>query len=119
MKASEAEKLRSLSEAPSFAAEALTHVPDHGGHHGLVSMREAEHANRKIVIKTSYEVTVDGRPLDTHVFVTNDGKLHSHALPNYVFASAVDLVKHIIDTFPDDFPIGGDHDHGSHTHEHS
>jgi hypothetical protein len=35
--------------------------------------------------------------------VDNRGKVSAHALPNYSFVSAVDLVKKIIDEFPDDF----------------
>jgi hypothetical protein len=35
--------------------------------------------------------------------VDNKGKVSAHALPNYSFVSAVDLVKKMIDEFPDDF----------------
>jgi hypothetical protein len=34
--------------------------------------------------------------------VDNSGKVSAHALPNYSFVSAVDLVKKMIDEFPDD-----------------
>ena len=33
----------------------------------------------------------------------NDGQLHCHSLPNYQSPSAVDMVKRLIDNFPDDF----------------
>jgi hypothetical protein len=35
--------------------------------------------------------------------VDNSGKVSAHALPNYSFVSAVDLLKKVIDEFPDDF----------------
>jgi hypothetical protein len=37
--------------------------------------------------------------------VDNTGKVSSHALPAYSFVSAVDLVKKMIDEFPDDFTM--------------
>lgn len=121
MKADEAARFADTTPFREFAQKALEHDPHGAGHHSgaLESIRRAEHKGHRIVIKTTYEITVDGKPLATHVHVTNDGKLHSHALPNYVFASAVDLIRTIVDLFPGEFP-SGDHgaDHGGHTHEH-
>ena len=92
------------------------------GHGPMESIREAEHGGHRIVITTSYEVQVDGRPLHSHFIVTDDGQVQCHAMPNYTFSSAVDLVKAMIDVFPEEFPrrkqsgrpsrrSGGDHGH--------
>jgi hypothetical protein len=67
------------------------------------SVREVEYNGHKIAIYTQYEIRVDGEPFSGHVYVDNTGKVSTHALPAYSFASAVDLVKKIIDEFPDDF----------------
>jgi hypothetical protein len=118
MKADKAERLRDAAPSAEFLTEALAHAPGHA-HHGLESVRRARHGGREIVVRTTYEITVDGKPLMGHLFVTNDGDLHSHALPNYVFHSAIDMVKKIIDLFPEEFS-SQDHGggHGGHSHEH-
>jgi hypothetical protein len=67
------------------------------------SVREVEYKDHKIAIYTQYEIRVDGEPFTGHVYVDNTGKVSTHALPAYSFVSAVDLVKKIIDEFPDDF----------------
>ena len=55
---------------------------------------------------TSYEIEVDGKPVTGHLGVSNDGRVHYHLVPNLSFESAVDLVKQVIDTFPDEFLAG-------------
>jgi hypothetical protein len=77
-------------------------------HHGMgaASVREAEYNGHKIVIRTRYDVTVDGIPLMGHFGVSNDGGVHYHAIPNMRFDSAIDLVKQVIDVFPEDFKRG-------------
>jgi hypothetical protein len=76
-----------------------------GHEHGpaMESVREASHRGHHIVVRTTYHIEVDGAPLEGHVGVTNDGRVHSHALPNLDFASAVDLARRLIDAFPEDF----------------
>lgn len=69
------------------------------------SVREIEYQGHKITIQTQYEIKVDGKPVSGHVYVDNTGKVSSHALPAYSFVSAVDLVKKMIDEFPDDFTM--------------
>ncbi|MEA3060382.1 MAG: hypothetical protein QOJ94_163 [Sphingomonadales bacterium] len=148
MKATEADKYKT---APKLAdldagaagmdmhehsgADMATH--DHGdGHaHAMESVRTATHCGHEIVIKTCYEISIDGKPLASHLSVGDDGAVHTHALPEYAFTSAVDLVKQIIEAFPDEFPCddhepghdhgGADsssdqqgHGHDEHTHEH-
>ena len=59
-------------------------------------------------------------PVTGHLEVGNDGSVHYHAIPNQEFASAVDMVKRVIDlTPPTALPGGGHHDqdHGTHGHE--
>ncbi|HEX8240034.1 MAG TPA: hypothetical protein VF574_09875 [Allosphingosinicella sp.] len=141
MKASEADKFKAAPKLADLEAiEGLRHehglaAAGQGGHdHSMESVRTATHCGHEIVIRTCYEITVDGKPLASHLSVGNDGTLHTHALPEYSFSSAVDLVKAIVESFPDEFPCeegpGHDHDdsgsssgqqghgHGGHTHEH-
>ena len=79
-----------------------THV-----HQKNESIREADHKGHHIMVRTQYEIEVDGHMVRGHMGVTNDGHVHYHPLPNLSFTSAVDLVKQLIDTFPDDFPTQG------------
>ena len=76
-------------------------------HGEMDSVREADYAGHHIVVRTRYQVEVDGHMLMGHMGVTNDGQVHYHPVPNLAFASAVDLVKRLIDIFPDDFAKKG------------
>ena len=95
---------------------------EHGGHGpGAASVREDTYRGHHIVIRTTYEVTVDGRPVTGHIGVANDGRVHYHPIPNVSFGSAVDVIKQLIDAFPDEFaapadPGHTDHDHPGHHH---
>lgn len=90
--------------------------PPPGHHHGpMESVREATYKGHRIVVRTTYQIEVDGAPLAGHLGVTNDGQVHYHAIPNLGFASAVDVVKEIIDAFPDDFPPAADPAEGAGT----
>lgn len=91
-----------------------------GHHHGgrLASVRTATHAGHRIVVETTYSVTVDDEAFDAQMIVDNEGRVYYHGLPTRDFASAIDLVAKAIDQFPGDFG-GGDagHDHGrGHAH---
>ncbi|MFC5662578.1 hypothetical protein ACFP3U_06225 [Kitasatospora misakiensis] len=79
---------------------------DHGhmGHGHLSSVREAEYEGHRIRIATSYEITVDGRPLTVGLSVHDDGTLSCHGLPAYQFASAVETVQALIRKYPKHFP---------------
>jgi hypothetical protein len=111
----------------------------HGGHGGSIeTVRESTYRGHDIVVRTTYAITIDGKPVEGHLGVSNDGQVHYHAIPNLGFASAIELVEKVIDAFPDDFedppgygegpPGGGEHppegegppphDHGSGEHEH-
>jgi hypothetical protein len=91
----------------------------HGGAGGASeSVREDHHEGHHIVIRTTYQITVDGKQLTTPIGVDNDGEVHCHALPNYQFTSAIDMVKRLISLFPEDFvasaPDGGGGGHHHH-----
>ncbi len=72
-------------------------------HQSSENVREADYRGHHIVVKTHYRIEVDGRVVMGHMGVSNDGQVHYHPVPNLSFASAVDLVKQLIDIFPDDF----------------
>ena len=101
-----------------------------GHHHGqksFTSTREALHRGKKIKVRTTYKIEIDGEPLSLHTEVMEDGTVHCHGLPNYSFGSALDMVKAIIDAAylvphtEDELGGGhGDHDggHGDHGGHH-
>lgn len=85
-------------------AERREAVPPPHSHHGpSQSVREATYKGHHIVVRTTYTVEVDGVAVEGHLAVTNDGQVHYHAVPNLGFGSAIELVKMLIDAFPDDF----------------
>lgn len=137
-----------LSGEPKSLVESLArHADDlsqaHLGHEGPIeTVRETTYRNHHIVVRTTYSITVDDVAVEGHLGVSNDGQVHYHAIPNLGFASAMELVKKVIDTFPEDFGEsygddgepenggGGDghdhehgegdggHEHGEGEHEH-
>jgi hypothetical protein len=82
---------------------------DHGSHGGnrLVSIRRDEYNGHKIIITTTYEIEVDGKKFYPPIHVSNNGSVATHALPNYASNSAMDLVKTLIDCFPENFEAKG------------
>lgn len=106
--------------ALSTYSEELSHAADvhHGG--DMVDVRTARHAGHDIVVRTRYEITVDGRPFDVHMSLTNNGRVHYHGLPTRDFPSVIDLVKKAIDVFGDEFTDDDspapDDGHGGHHH---
>ena len=117
---------------PDAVRQALTENADelHGAahaHHGgaHASVRTVSYKGHEIVIRTTYEITVDGQPFDVSVSVDNTGRVHYHGLPTRDFPSTVDLVKKVIDSFPGEFDVDQHpdpppdddppvHDHGGH-----
>jgi hypothetical protein len=65
--------------------------------------REDDYKGHHIVIRTRYDITVDGQAVTGHMMLTNAGQVQYHGLPNYSFDSAVGLVRALIDNFPEDF----------------
>ncbi|MEO5680336.1 MAG: hypothetical protein ABIS47_11780 [Acidimicrobiales bacterium] len=113
--ASQPDELRAtLAQKAEELAGAASH--HHAG--SLVSTRTASHQGHDIVIKTTYEITVDGLPFDVAMIVDNAGRVHYHGLPTRDFSSAIDLVKKAIDFFPGDFarpaPPAGHNTAGGH-----
>jgi hypothetical protein len=88
------------------------------------SVREATYEGRRIRVVTTYEITIDDRPVTGHLLLDNDGSVHYHAIPNQHFPSMIDMVERIIDLAWDlderqpDGP-GPDHRHtpGGHHHD--
>jgi hypothetical protein len=79
-------------------------------HEESVVTRETDYKGHHIVVRTTYHVEVDGKSLMGHMGVTDSGSVHYHPVPNLSFASALDMVKKIIDVFPDDFGPGAEPD---------
>ncbi len=97
-------------------AEDLRHTGHAHEHLAQESVRTVSHRGHEIVIRTRYEITVDGRPFTIQASVNNAGLVHYHGLPTRNFRSAVDLVKEAIHEFPDDFPVAGTHPAGPQQH---
>jgi hypothetical protein len=112
-----------VSAQPDWVRELVGETPHE---HELRSVRTAEHKGRHIEIVTSYEISIDGQPVHFHASVGDDGLLRCHESPYAQLPSAVDLVKHLIDLYPEAF--GGEdgahashdegHDHADHGHDH-
>ena len=100
-----------LSHAYELLKSGQPYSVNHTGHGGghdhsqLESLRKFEYKGHSVVIRTHYAVTVDGRPINAHMSVDNKGRLNTHALPNYSFNSAVDVIKALIDCLPTSFSI--------------
>lgn len=89
--------------SPLFKKLLAEHQGGHGHDQGY-SVREEHHKGHHIVIKTTYEVKVDGKKFSAPLDVSNAGTVQYHGIPTMGFASAIDLMKCIIDQFPQDFP---------------
>src|SRR3712207_619505 len=99
------EKLAEAAQ-PNTLAGYITKLPQphhHGGDGSIETVREDEDEGHHIVIHTTYRIEVDGQVLQVPLVLHNNGQLHCHALPNYQFSSAVDMIKLLIDNFPDNF----------------
>jgi hypothetical protein len=42
--------------------------------------------------------------LNLPIGVMQNGQVHCHSIPNYSSVSGIELIKAIIDAFPDDYP---------------
>jgi len=82
----------------SSSMKAMMH---RGGAQEIV--REDDYKGHHIVVRTTYNITVDGQPVTGHIMLTNGGEVQYHGLPNYSFDSAVELARALIDNFPADF----------------
>jgi hypothetical protein len=78
-----------------------SYVEPHGKHEAT-SVRELTHKGHTVRIITTYRVEVDGKPADLHLSVDEDGQVFTHATPFVTYASAVDLMKAVMDAYPED-----------------
>jgi hypothetical protein len=104
----EPEALRASLAANAELLRSTAH--GHPGH-AAASVRSVTYKGHEIVIRTTYEMTVDGQPFAAHVVVDNSGRVHYHGLPTRDFSSTVSLIKKAIDLFPEDF-AGRESGHG-------
>ena len=67
-------------------------------HHAetFTSIRTAQHLGKEVRVETTYRMTIDGKPVTSHIGVNDDGSVHTHGLPNYSFASALELGKRLV-----------------------
>ena len=113
------------SATPESLARAVEQQRDslallhHAHDAGTTSVREFTYLGHDVRIVTTYDITVDGVPVTGHLLVSNEGTIHYHAIPNQEFASAVDMVRRIIDLSPGSFPppTGGTGTPGHQGHE--
>jgi hypothetical protein len=105
----------SLAQAKKTSAAFKSLVQNPHGHHGD-SVREDYYKGHRIVIRTKYEIEIDGHPFPGNLDVSNSGTVQYHGIPNVSSNSAVDLIRSVIDAFPDDFKghAGDEHPHGDH-----
>ncbi len=113
-----------VNSIDSYVKKHASHVGETQEHQHPTSetIREADYEGHHIVIRTTYQIEVDGKPVTGHMGVTDDGRVHYHPVPNISFASALDMVKQLIDIFPDDFAETGEkpvehEEHSAPTHE--
>jgi hypothetical protein len=80
-------------------------TPKHAVHGvgGAQSVREDNYRGHEIEIVTTYKILVDGKNIRAPLGVDASGHVHCHSLPNYQTASAVDMVRALIDGFPEEF----------------
>ena len=93
---------RKLSD---YLTRARDKAPAHAGHGagGAQSVREDNYRGHEIEIVTTYKILVDGKKIRAPLGVDASGQVHCHSLPNYQTASAVDMVRALIDGFPEEF----------------
>lgn len=123
--ASQPEALRAALAAHTEELRNAAHE-HHGGE--LVSVRQTTYKGHEIVVRTTYDITVDGEPFNVHLTIDNDGRVHYHGLPTRDFPSVIGLVEKAIDVFGDEFGPGSSgepadpepppqqHDHSGHDH---
>ncbi|CCJ05727.1 hypothetical protein [Methylocystis sp. SC2] len=88
-----------------YLTRARDNAPAHAGHGagGAQSVREDAYRGHQIEIVTTYKILVDGKQIRAPLGVDAAGQVHCHSLPNYQTASAVDMVRALIDGFPEEF----------------
>ena len=111
-------ELQYMRRAAIEGARSLKQKMKHMHPSHMMSVRKGVHEGHTIEIKTTYEVRIDGKVTSVPLTVDSLGRVACHAIPNYSFQSAVDLVKQVIAAFPDDFSKKRRkeaHHHGGHS----
>lgn len=70
---------------------------------GAQSVRKDNYQGHQIEIVTTYKILVDGKKIRAPLGVDASGQVHCHSLPNYQTATAVHMVRALIDAFPEEF----------------
>lgn len=79
-----------------------TYVNPNTGYETTV-IREFIHGGHIVKIITSYQVEVDGQLVHAHLSVDKNRQVYTHVTPFVTYASAVDLMKAVIDSYPESF----------------
>ncbi|HYO66909.1 MAG TPA: hypothetical protein VEU33_12570 [Archangium sp.] len=119
-------------EHPEWVKKNFPSYVEHQHENLVRSERVLEHQGSTITITTMYEVRLEGRLLTLHMMVDEEGRLWSHLCPYLTFATATELVLHLLERMPHLFepaqpgPPGdetrrdhsghGGHDHSAHGH---
>jgi len=94
------------------------YVHDNHMDHALISVRSFSHGGHDIKITTSYQIEINGTQIQLHARVDNEGHLHCHTTPYESYSSATDLVKKLIDRYPESFMnLQSSGEHLEHSHE--
>src|SRR5947208_317895 len=107
----DAEVMPSLESIAAYVKKNVPRAKMAAMHGPMVSIREVDYKGHHVVIRTTYEIEVDGHSVMGHIDLDNEGQLAYHGLPNMNFDSAVQLVESLIDHFPEDFTPGGTPQH--------
>ncbi len=105
MRATQAKELKSLSAKSLGKALKKKRPKFHTKQHSkpVKTVRTDCYKGFEIEIETTYNIKVNGERIGGHIELQNNGQIHYHPLPNYGWMSAVDFVRQLIDSFPDDF----------------
>lgn len=89
----------------AYLTQTRDKTPAHTGHgaDGAQSVRADKYLGHRIEIVTTYKILVDGRKIRAPLGVDASGQVHCHSLPNYQTASAIEMVRALIDGFPEAF----------------
>ena len=87
--------------------------PKHEHDDTFITVRRATYRDKKIEIRTTYRIVIDGEAVRAHTTVHDDGTVHCHGFPQYSFPSAMDLARKLVDASNVEFPQDelGDADH--------
>lgn len=89
---------RASTREESDGGDPPTDGSGHGAHgEHQAGVRAFEYRGHTVRIRTRYEIHIDDEIWNQDVLVDDDGTVHYHGLPQYSVASAVDLLKGVID----------------------